>query len=116
MGKERPGWLIRLAAEITKRSAGGPNEISYRRLSIAAGLGPNYVSQLLSDDWKEPSFGNVIKLCDYLGLSITYVVTGADVTQREEELLHQMALLDDQERQQLLGLLRAFRRDRAPSQ
>lgn len=108
MARERPEWLVRLIDEIDKRSA------SYRQISINADLGPNFVTQLMDEKkWKEPLFSNVTKLCDTLGISITYIVTGVHMTQREEEILRLLAKLDDQRQEHLLALIRPLLREDA---
>jgi transcriptional regulator with XRE-family HTH domain len=115
MERERPIWLSRLVAEIEKCQDGGKGT-AYRQISISAGLGPNYVSQLLGENWKTPSFDNVVRLCEALNISITYLVTGAEMTRFDEDLLRQLELLDDHTKKYLLGLLASLQRDGAPTQ
>jgi len=106
--RERPAWLIRLIDEINKR------DMSYRQISTSSGLGPNFVSQLMDEErWKEPLFSTVTKICGTLGISLTYIVTGVHMTQREEEILRLLAKLDDQRQEHLLGLIRPLLREDA---
>lgn len=118
MERERPIWLVRLTDEIRKRTEdGATNKLSYRQLCEDASVGENYVTQLMSEkNWKEPLFSNVVKLCDALHVSITYIVTGVNMTQREEEVLRQWGRLDAPQQEQLLGLVQTLLRGNGPSQ
>jgi transcriptional regulator with XRE-family HTH domain len=114
MPRERPAWLVRLVDEIKRRKATDGD--AYRQIAMSTGLGVNYVSQLTQENWREPSFGRVVKLCRALNLSITYLVTGADMTAQEEQILAHLRRLDDQQRTYLEGLLESLLRDRGPTQ
>lgn len=57
---------------------------SARKISRAAGLGPNFVSQLRRAD-KEPSMENVLKLAAELKVSLAYVFMGRDDISAEDE-------------------------------
>jgi transcriptional regulator with XRE-family HTH domain len=59
---------------------------SYRAISTAAGLGPNFVNQLLNYE-KEPAAKHVIMLAKALNMSLSYLFVGNDeVTAEHEEL------------------------------
>lgn len=103
MRKRRPDWLERLVSEIHKHK--DQTGKSYREMSMAAGLGPNFVTQLLANDWKEPLFGNVVRLCDELHVSITYIVTGAEMTRTHETVLSRMSALPEHQQQAFLAFL-----------
>lgn len=103
-------WLNRLVAEIEKRHADGTG-VSLRKISTEAGLGPNFVSQLMADNWKEPSFGRVVKLCDYMDISVTYIVTGAEMSHMQEQMLSQLAAMPEHQQRSVVGLLRTLSSD-----
>lgn len=108
MAREKPAWLVRLIDEIDKR------KVSYRQISISAGLGPNFISQMADEEkWKEPLLSKVTKICATLDIDLTYIVTGVHMTQREEEILRLLAKLDDQRQEHLLGLIRPLLREDA---
>jgi transcriptional regulator with XRE-family HTH domain len=70
-------WLERLLDAIEKDGR------SARKISLAADLGPNFVTQMLKDG-KVPGVKQAIKLADALGLSLGYLFIGDDVSQEEE--------------------------------
>lgn len=64
------GWAERLRAEIERDGR------SLRLISQTAGLGPNYVQQMLKDE-KEPGADKLARLLDVLGgESALYILTG----------------------------------------
>lgn len=96
-------WRGRLQAEIDKRG------ISYRRLSLDAGLGEAYVSELYRLG-KDPTIGSLTKIAETLNVSVAYLMTGADVSREGEEFLAILAELPDAEREALRRLIQAARR------
>lgn len=100
------GWRKRIRTAIEDSGK------SYREVSVAAGLGVNFVSEMLSSG-KDPGASKLSKLCTTLGLSLTYVLTGVEMSAEDEEFLQLVSDLPDQERAHLLGMLRARER-RAP--
>jgi lambda repressor-like predicted transcriptional regulator len=106
MGKERPDWLVRLidAAEAYIARHGS----SLSSVSVKAGLHRNFLTQLMADDWREPQFGNVVKICRSIGVSITYIVTGAEMTQEQEVLLSHLARISPEQQRSVLALLESF--------
>lgn len=115
MKKVRPAWLSRLTTEILKYEDG--TGASYRQMGLKAGLGPNYISQLLNDEkWKEPLFSNVVKICHQVDVSITYIVTGAEMTRMHEEVLTLMAQLPEAQQKSFLAFLRTLSASDEPSQ
>jgi transcriptional regulator with XRE-family HTH domain len=98
------GWKERLLAAI---EADGK---SARAISMAAGLGPNFVTQLR--EGREPGVKHVIKLTDALGVSLTHLFVGGGeiaLTPEEKEFLRLLRQSPEAERQALLLLLRARR-------
>jgi transcriptional regulator with XRE-family HTH domain len=73
-------WKERLLAAI---EADGR---SYRAISMAAGLGPNFVNQFRREE-KEPAAKHVIMLAKALNMSLSHLFLGNDeVTAEHEEL------------------------------
>lgn len=93
-----PGWRDRLLEAIAKD--GRPD----RAISLAAGLGPNFVNQLRHDD-KDPKIKSLIQLADELGISLAKIFTGLDVTPRDEEFWALYRSMPEAERSALLALL-----------
>lgn len=73
------GWQGRLQAAI---DASG---MSKRQVSLKAGLGEAYVSQLLSMR-KEPSTANLAKVCEALNVSFSWIVLGFEMDAELEAL------------------------------
>jgi hypothetical protein len=107
MSNERPDWLVRLINSVEAYIAQHPGA-SLRNISKASGLGDNFLSQLKADDWKEPKFGNVVAVCRTLNVSITYVVTGAEMTQNQERVLQHLSQLSEEQQRSFLTLLESF--------
>lgn len=74
------GWRERLLAAI--EADGRP----HRTISLAAKLGPNFVSEL-HHTVKDPRIQNVLKLAAELNMSLSYLFLGTDATPEDEELL-----------------------------
>jgi transcriptional regulator with XRE-family HTH domain len=106
-------WWSRLTAEIGKAKAAGR---AYREISVDAGLGVNYVSQMLSKGKMMPGAEAVRRLCKTLGVSITYLFTGADMDPEMEEMLSLLAALPPEVRAQHLEMLRVWQREIAGRQ
>lgn len=79
---------------------------SLRAISKDAGLGPNYVTQMISGN-KGPTAAALVKLAETLQVSVTFIFTGAEMSQVDEDLLKLAAEMDETEKTHLLGLLRA---------
>lgn len=60
--------------------------MSQREISVAAGRAPGYVYGILKEN-KDPTIDNLVALADVLGVSITWLITGADVSPDQETLL-----------------------------
>lgn len=95
-------WRQRLIAAIEK------DERTPRAISLAAGLGPNYLNQMI-ERGTSPSIPALVALSGVLGLSLTYIFTGADMTPGQEELLRLSAELPDQQQDLLVDLARQLR-------
>ena len=77
---ETTGWKERLAAAIEADSR------SDRALSMESGNGKGYVHSILKEG-KDPSVTNLTRLCDTLGVSLTHILYGFDITPETEKLL-----------------------------
>lgn len=63
------GWRERLQTEVNRR------RISMRAASLAAGLGQNYLREVLSDG-KEPTINNLFAICAGAGIDIHFILFG----------------------------------------
>jgi len=76
---------------------------SLRDISLAAGLSHGYPHGILRDG-KEPTLDRFVKICDALGLSVSYAMLGIEVSPTVEKIIR--AVQDDPARQSaLLALL-----------
>jgi hypothetical protein len=97
-------WKERLFAAIDaekKRS-----KRSWRVISMAAGLGQNYISEMRSQG-KEPLAQNVVDLAEECHVSLAWVFLGIEMNVEDERLLVLASRLDDQKKRSLLDLLGA---------
>lgn len=81
---------------------------SPRAISLAAKLGPNYLTQMI-ERGTAPSTPALVSLCDVLGISLTYVFTGATMTPDQEELLRLSAEMQDHQKDLLVEMARQLR-------
>lgn len=102
-GMDDGGWRHRLRAAVD--GAGK----SQRAVSLAAGLGPGYVNSLFNEE-KDPTIQNLIKVCRALGVSLSYVLYGYEMSGETEEILRLLQDADAEERDAFLKLLRSRRR------
>lgn len=94
-------WRVRLIDAIKR------DQRSARQISLEAGLGPNFVGDLTREG-KDPSAENLVKLTATLGVSLTYIFTGADMTPEAEEMLQLAAGLPKEKQELVLDLLRGL--------
>jgi transcriptional regulator with XRE-family HTH domain len=76
---------------------------SMRAVSIAAGLGENYLHSVLGEG-KEPSIDRLLKIADTLNISLAWLLYGIDIGPQEERLLRLYAKLPEQQRRAILDL------------
>lgn len=93
------GWRERLRLALAERG------ISKRRASLDAKLGPGAVHSWLAEK-KDPSIDNLMAVCRVLGVSLTYLVKGYDLSPEAEEILTLLAE-DPASRDGILTILRA---------
>lgn len=92
-------WKQRLVKAVEKDGR------SYRELSKLSGNGPNFVSELVRDG-KDPGVERIIRLARVLGISLSYLFTGLELTGRDEEFARLVASLPVESKQAVLQLLR----------
>jgi len=81
---------------------------SLRAISVAAGLGQNYLNQMLVRG-TAPTTTALVSLCDVLGVSVTSILTGGDLGPSEEELLRISSGLSDRQIDLLIELARQMK-------
>jgi len=96
------GWRERLIAAVDA------DPRSDRAISLAAGLGPNFVNELRRQD-KEPGVKKVLKLARELNVSLTHLFLGRAATPEDDEFFELLGAASEAERESLLALLRARR-------
>ena len=95
----KDGWFDRLARTVEE------DRRSMRALSIEAGHGPNFVSQMFKDG-KEPGGEKLMSLLEVLGAEASaYVLLGIKVSADEMEMLRAYSKLDAAPRQTFRTLL-----------
>lgn len=96
------GWFDRLRAEIER------DERSLRELSAAAGLGSNFISQMLKHG-RQPSGDNLAAILNALRPEASpYVLLDLHVTASDLALLNQLQSLPQQSQAQFLAFLRSL--------
>lgn len=91
-------WRIRVERAVSEDGR------SLRDISLAAGLSHGYLHGILRDG-KEPTLDRFVRICQELGVSLSYALLGADVTPETEVIIE--ALADDEEtRSAVLALLK----------
>lgn len=96
---EGEGWRERLRLAV---DASGKSQ---RAISIAAGMGAGYVNSLFKDG-KDPTIENLIKVCGIVGVSLSYVLYGIEISPETEETLKLLQKAPEDERNAWLALLR----------
>jgi len=93
-------WKERILAAAAKDGR------SDRAISIAAGLGENFLNQLRHQSRVSPSVDKVLQLASELKLSRSQLFIGDDISQEDEEFLELLRNSAPAERQALLLLLK----------
>ena len=73
---------VRKRLKVALKSKG----LSMRRVSEDAKLNPGYVHSILSSD-REPTIGNLAKICKVADLSLSYVMYGFEMSPETERLI-----------------------------
>jgi transcriptional regulator with XRE-family HTH domain len=98
-GMENDAWRQRLEAAVEKDNR------KLREISLAAGLSHGYLHGILRDG-KEPTIDRFARICNELGLSLSYALMGVDITPETEQLINQIDG-DDDSRHALIALMKA---------
>lgn len=92
-------WRERLAAAL---EASGKSK---REVSLAAGLGPGYLHSILAEK-KDPKIQNLMGICDQIGVTLSFILYGYDLTPENEEFVRLLGRTTPGEREALLKILR----------
>jgi hypothetical protein len=74
------GWRDRLSASLIEKKR------SKRSVSLQSGNAEGYVHSILVEG-KEPTVDRLSQVCDALGVSLSFILYGLDVTPEDEEIL-----------------------------
>lgn len=97
-------WKARLLAAVDAATAG--NKRSMRDICREAGLGPNYLSQLRSNEERAPRLDEFFRLTEALNVSAIHILMGVEMSRLDEEILQTVAPMSEEAKN---GLLAAFR-------
>lgn len=78
---------------------------SMRDVSIKAGKGKGYLHSILGE-MKDPTIDYLIAVCNELGVSVSYILYGLDVTGEQEEILRLLREASPAAREGILQILR----------
>lgn len=92
-------WLGRIGGAIERDGR------SKRAISKAAGLGVNFVTELLKGE-KTPGIDSIARLCAELNVSLPWVLTGVDMTPDAVEMLSILSRLSSDQQSAILELAR----------
>lgn len=96
-------WRKRLADAVADSGK------SHRAVSIAAGCNPGYVHGILKEG-KEPTIERLVKICSEIGVSVSYIVLGIDLSVAQERLLLLLSEIPDDQKKLLLELAESLAR------
>lgn len=97
-------WKARLIAAVEGATA--DKKRSMRDICREAGVGPNYLSQLMTDPDRAPRLDEFFRLTEALGVSAIQILTGVEMSQLDEQILQVVAPMSEEAKK---GLLAAFR-------
>jgi transcriptional regulator with XRE-family HTH domain len=98
-------WRKRLQEAVDKSGK------SMRAISLTAGCSASYLHGILKEN-KEPTLARLVKICSEIGVSVTYIILGIEMSPTHESLLLLMSDLPDAQQQLLLELARSLARDK----
>jgi transcriptional regulator with XRE-family HTH domain len=96
-------WRERLALAVKR------DRRSLRSISLAAGLGPNFLSELLRTK-KEPTIGPFEKVCTELKTSTSYILDGFELSPSAMRLLRAFSDLPEEQQETFLAFVENQRR------
>lgn len=92
-------WRVRLSEALDKSGK------SKREVSLAAGCGPGYLHDVLHPDQpKDPTIERLLRICQELNVSLTWIAYGVEMNEADERLLRAFASLTQKQRDALLDL------------
>jgi transcriptional regulator with XRE-family HTH domain len=97
--RERRGKRIKMPERTWRdrlRFAIKRDKRSMRAISIAAGQSESYVWEMLNRD-KEPTIGPLQKVCSVLGVTLTYITEGYEITPESERILRAVARMTQEQ-------------------
>jgi transcriptional regulator with XRE-family HTH domain len=96
------GWFDRLVDAIVRDGR------DMKAISLAAGLGQNYVQQMVKDR-KKPKIDTLVRLLNELGRADTlWIITGQEFTDEDRQLLEVAAFLEDDGKRKLIEAFAAL--------
>lgn len=77
------GWRDRLQAALDGKDK------SAREISLKAGKGPGYLHSILKEG-KDPTVESMGAVCEALGVSVSSILLGVEMSQKTEEILQRL--------------------------
>ena len=91
-------WRERLAGAV------GASGKSMRKVSLAAGMGPGYLHSILVEG-KDPTIPNLSNICDQIGVSMTFILYGFEMSAANEQILRKLESMSPEKQEGLLKLI-----------
>jgi hypothetical protein len=91
------GWRERLARAAEKSGR------SLRDISLKAGMGAGYLHGILVEE-KDPTIGNMLKIADQIGVSLSHIIYGIELGADEERLLRFYAQMTPRQKKAFLEM------------
>jgi len=91
------GWRERLAEAVAK------SDRSLRSISLKAGMGAGYLHGVLVEQ-KDPTIGNLAKIADQIGVSLSHIIYGIELGADEERLLRLYARMTQRQKNAFLEM------------
>lgn len=94
-------WRERLKEILEER------QLSMREVSIASGCGHGYLYKILREN-SEPTLDKLMKVANYLDLSLSWLLTGLDVSKQTEDFTLLYESLSPEQRERVFLLLQSM--------
>lgn len=96
------GWFTRLLEAVRRDGR------DMKAISLAAGLGENYVQQMVKER-KKPRIDTLVRLLNELGRADTlWIITGQEFTDEDRQLLEVASSLEDEGKRALIAAFAAL--------
>jgi transcriptional regulator with XRE-family HTH domain len=79
-----------------------------RAISLAAGQSESYVWEMLNKN-KEPTIGPLQRVCSVLGVTLTYITEGIEITPESERILRAVARMPPEQRVAFLAYVESLK-------